>query len=1166
MNEFHPFESAMLQTKNPALPSPISGVGRPVLMRRCLTEVGTTSPTVKSEKIAFCDDHRDPLVEPSRVKWRNLGILASGLIICCLLTSRAIASPLFQDNLPAIPQEAEQINSTAAGLHNSGEYELAAQKWQELLQKFPETPLSNKARYYLGVCQYSLQDFQAAAETFRETIDKASGDSTFNNMPDAYLLYGYSQFSLAKAQQVQDEEQAARLIADAIGAYDTLLEKFPEHKLVQDAYYFKGEALYLGGNLDQAIAAYQTLVDGFPQGSFYQQALFYLGETQFESGDFQSASESGKRFLSEFADGSFVDQVRMRIPSAGIQLALAAANAGEAESAGELFKSAETELAALAADESFAARDDALFKQAFCILHQQRIEEAAQTYARLAESFPESARAAEAAISAGRFFFKANNYALAKQWLGHVERAENQYFLEANHWLCRIGLLEGEFAETLERAVAALKQATGSPLEISLMLDAGDALFEIAERRGEAAAFYQQAAEKFPTHELAPQALYNAAFTQMNVGNFDQAKQLAETFAQKYTTHEFYPDVREITAEIHMKQNDLLNAQQTFEEIAARFHDHPNRDRWNNRVGWVRFLQQDYDEVIAWLRPLVTDFRNPSDQAEALFRIASSQFQLQQFEKSKEACQESLVADKNWNQVDQVYLLLGRSEHALGNLDGALEVLKKLISDRPNSALMSETNYRIAEIYYEQQEFTLAREQYQKVIDLNESEFMPYALYGIAWLEMKQEQFDDAIRSFDRIVSDYSGHALENDALLGRGMSHRLKGNLEAAIEDLDLVSKASVSDDQKLSAMYERGLAEVGLARWEAAIDTFSTLIEKAPQSALTDRYLYELAWAQHEHGSETESANNFAQLAQQFPASPLAAESHFRAALFAYQNKDYSQAIEGFEACKTLTTSESLKEKAMFRLAWSHFHLGQFNESHDGFKAQVDAFPQGELAVDALTMIGESLHKSNQHALAVTAYRVAIPELAKSTTATPGMELLSRLHGAQSANLAHDYTVALEFAAPIIEQKPEWEFLPETWFEIGLAHHGLGENEQAIEAWERVVGTFNATGARARFMLGETLFGQKKFDEAVQQFKLVIFGYGGDLATDQVKKWQANSAYEAARCNFVRISTTTDAALKQSLIDEATKMFQMVVDKYPDSSFVEDSRKNLNTLESLK
>ena len=419
---------------------------------------------------------------------------------------------------------------------------------------------------------------------------------------------------------------------------------------------------------------------------------------------------------------------------------------------------------------------------------------------------------------------------------------------------------------------------------------------------------------------------------------------------------------------------------------------------------------------------------------------------------------------------------------------------------------------------------------------------------------------------FSDLLNKFPEHKLSSAALLNRGMSFRQTGKPELAIKDLDEFLKGDDLGKLEFSAKYEKGLCLMDIQNWSAAAQLFTAIKSEDPDSQFDDRIHYELGWAHRELKQEAESLDAFRVITEKHQKSKLAPEAFFHVAQSHYGKKEFKKAIEHYTFCRENTDNTGLAEKAAYSLARSYFYMNEFEQAKNEFESQLEEFPQGELAADALSFIGESYFKANQHALAVKAYKVAIDEIPKSATATPGIELTSRLHGAQSANLSKDYKSALEFALPIVEDQSEWEFAPEAWYEVGAAHYGLGDSDKAIEAWENVIGEFNAVGARSRFMIGEVLFGDQKYDDAIRQFKLVINGYGGDRASQDVKKWQAHAVYEAARCNFVRISETTDATSRQQLIAEANKLFQMVVQKYPDCEFVENSKRNLLKLENLK
>ena len=97
---------------------------------------------------------------------------------------------------------------------------------------------------------------------------------------------------------------------------------------------------------------------------------------------------------------------------------------------------------------------------------------------------------------------------------------------------------------------------------------------------------------------------------------------------------------------------------------------------------------------------------------------------------------------------------------------------------------------------------------------------------------------------------------------------------------------------------------------------------------------------------------------------------------------------------------------------------------------------------------------------------------------------------------------------------------------------------------------------------MLGDQLFTNKKFDEAITQFKLTFYGYGGTSAAAEVKSWQAYAAYEAARCRLVQMGTATSAEAQQKFKNEAIKHFKFLVENYPNDRLTEQASKELAKL----
>jgi tetratricopeptide (TPR) repeat protein len=142
----------------------------------------------------------------------------------------------------------------------------------------------------------------------------------------------------------------------------------------------------------------------------------------------------------------------------------------------------------------------------------------------------------------------------------------------------------------------------------------------------------------------------------------------------------------------------------------------------------------------------------------------------------------------------------------------------------------------------------------------------------------------------------------------------------------------------------------------------------------------------------------------------------------------------------------------------------------------------------------------------------------------------------------------------------------LPEALYELGWARQNAGQADEALKDYEAAAaGSRDHVGARARFMMGELLFEQKKHDDALREFQRAMFGYGGDQAPAETKNWQAKSGYEAGRCAEVQVAAAKDAAAKQKLIADARRFYTFVAEKHASHELAGEAKKRLEALAKL-
>lgn len=1039
------------------------------------------------------------------------------------------------------PPEALNVYSDAANFQNNGAFDLAAEEWEKFLKSYPQDPLAAKAQHYAGVCYLQLKQLDKAAAAFEAVVKKYPN---FDLLQDAYLNLGWCQYSLG-GQQVEGA------YAKAAATFRELVKKFPDSKHAEQALFYAGEADYNLGKKSEAIAAYGQLVEKYPQGALRSDALYALGVTQEELGQHQPAGKTYDLFLEEFPDHDLANEVRMR-------------KAETVLLAGD-FAAAEKMFAAVAERENFAATDHALYRQAFCLSKLDRFADAAKLYARIPAEFAQSTYAADAAMSAGRCYYRADQYAEAATWFQKALEGPASGRVEAAHWLCRIYLRDQQPQQAIDLAKRILPDAGDDPFTVQLQMDHADALYESEASRGEAVAMYLEIANRHPQHELAAQALYNAAFGALALGRHDEGLKHAETFLEAYPQQRLTPDVQYVAAECHLQRSEYAKAEKLYAQLIQSAADHPDRETWQVRLALTVYLQKKYADAIAALEPLVGALKNADNQAQAQFVLGVSRFYLDQFDGAVEALIASAKANPQWKQADEAMLFLARALRRLDRTGEAIQVLAKLLSDFPRSRLRDQAHYRYGEFSYAAEDYPTAIAQYDAVLEADAaSPFAPYAIYGKGWAQLKAQAYPAAVASFRALLKNHPDHALVAETRLALGMSLRQAGALDEAVQEIDAYLRSQPAEPNKSDALYERGLAEVALKDFAKAAETFQQLLADNPQYAAADKVMYELAWAYKsvpEGANKAESVAAFAKLAGQHPDSPLAAEASFHVGESLYEQADYAAATRAYTAAKTQSTPGELREKATYKLGWSLFQDKKYQQALEQFTEQASEPPQGELAADALFMKAECLFRLEKYDEALPVYLAT----QKVPLASPVSQVLALLHGGQSALQTEAWEQAVKLLSQIPDKHPESPYLAEAHCELGRAQQNSGQEAAALSNYEKAAEMSRSeVGARARFMIGELAFARKEYSEAIRHFQRVMFGYGGEAAVPEAKKWQARAGFEAARCAEVQIRDAQGSA-RAELRNQAQQAYQYVIDKHPEDELAAQAKQRLEALSKL-
>jgi TolA-binding protein len=327
--------------------------------------------------------------------------------------------------------------------------------------------------------------------------------------------------------------------------------------------------------------------------------------------------------------------------------------------------------------------------------------------------------------------------------------------------------------------------------------------------------------------------------------------------------------------------------------------------------------------------------------------------------------------------------------------------------------------------------------------------------------------------------------------------------------------------------------------------------ILGEKPDHELADKIYYELGHALDEQGKSEDSAKAFRTLAEQFPESPLVAESWFHVGSHHEQqaetieaedakSQQFAQAADAFAKGLAKAQDAELKEKLQYKLGDMRFRQENYAEAAKVLLAQITEHPQGELVGPARYLAAESLFRQDD-------FQQALPLFEKVAVDKVEQYHAEALFGAgKCAKAMENWAAAETHFSALASLFPEFVQIHEARYGHALALHKQGKVSEAVTIYDQITKTTETeTAARARFMIGEIAFSQKKYAEAIEHYLEVAVGY-------PYKELQGLAQYETGRC-LVELGEK----------EKAIAAFKVVVEKHADHPQVENAKRLIAELQ---
>jgi TolA-binding protein len=482
----------------------------------------------------------------------------------------------------------------------------------------------------------------------------------------------------------------------------------------------------------------------------------------------------------------------------------------------------------------------------------------------------------------------------------------------------------------------------------------------------------------------------------------------------------------------------------------------------------------------------------PTAEETRQYRVAVATFDDKLYDVAERQLVEFLAKFPVSEKADNAQYLLARAQLNQGKWEQAVKSLEEAMArwpDRRPDAI----RFWLGEAFARGGKFAEAESRYAEVVEkYPRSQYHAQALYGLAFVQMKQNKFD-------------------------------------AAASRLDQLLRLGLKDELGQEAELLRGQIFLAQKKFDQADATFNAVAKKYPVSRAFYRAFYWLGESLARRQRYDEALKNYAVILDVFKAQPdkpvdagLAAEAWYGEGWAYWETGKYRAAVEAFGLALANAQSTQLKRDALLKLAESSVRAGKVVEGVAQLREFLKVHPVSALGDQVQLGIADLLFGQDDYATALSEYTTLIAKYPNSSllpkahlqsgwcawqlrqyeaalksfqqalaiATDPSMiaEALEKTADAQFA--LGQYSDAIATYRRLIGSHPEAKSLDRALFQLGEAYRRIRDNEAATATFESLVKQFPKSefAAEAQFNIGQILASQGKQTDARAIFAGVV------------------------------------------------------------------------------
>lgn len=963
-------------------------------------------------------------------------------------------------------------------------------------------------------------------------------------------LLGWSAPACAAPADDQYAEAAGFYAAgkwpEAAEGFGRFLDLHSDHERAATARFYRGESLVQAGKYEEAARQHDEFLNSAPEHSLARIARFRAGECLLLAGKHE---EAAKR-LAEFRAQHAADELNAFALSYLGEIALAAGQTAEAEGYYEQ---------SLRDYPTGSLATESRFGLARCSQLSGKLPEAIALYESLASS-PGEPLADDARLQIGVINYQLKQYAAAEESLSAFRTTfgGSDFAPQAMYWLGLSQTAAGrpaEAAATLAAAAGKFDETSQAP---AFHAAAGDA-FRRAGEPVQAQRHYEQLTLQWPESEWADDAMLARAEMALDAGDVERAAAIAGELARRFPASPHLLLAQMIRGRSLLAEQKFAEAEEALQQApsvqpilqpaeAPSQSESVTDEQCRYFLALARLGQKKYEEALGTIEQLGA-LPGQHTLARSINEVrCSALLGLERYDEAIALLRSQLADEAQRSQPAttpirvQLVVALARS----GKLADATAEINLLTPAAMNDADAAAAVLLAAEGAYAANDLATAERLFSLAVSEGVSaDQRSQALSGLAWTQFRRAGKQASAETFERLLREYPTSPLAAEAALVRARSLEDSEQVDAALATYRLVIDDYADSAQLPQALFGAARLHDRLDQDREAADLLTRLIDDHPQFAERDAAIYELSWVLTDLKDLPAAEAALARLAKDYPNSAYWADATCRLAEHAARRKETARAIELADQVLAAKTTSEVRDTALYLRGQLAAAESQWEEVARLMQEHVQQFPASALNLSAHYWRAEATFRQGDYLSAEK--RLADLESAAKHRSEAWLGIVP-LRRAQCLAQQKRWADALKIAQTIAARYPQFKQQPDADYLIGRCLGSQGKFDDARAAFERVLNSPAAGGtettAMAQWMIGEGLFHQKRYGDA-------IAAYDHCARDSSFPRWQAAAVLQAGKCRLLLGET-----------ELARRDLERVVTEYTDQPLAEEAKARLASL----